>query len=115
MCELALLYTTRGHLCCADLKPLLREAWGCDELIPGVMFEIVCDKREAFKHTSNQGGIWWKQKSTDAGNFAYALLYILMMEDALDNKDAPYGVPRMYRHLMERYEALELKLANLGV
>ena len=53
MCELALLYTTKGHLFCAGLKPLLREVWGCDELIPGVMFEIVCDTREEFKHTSN--------------------------------------------------------------
>ena len=53
-----------------------------------------------------------KKRSYDIGNFAYALLYILMMEDALDNEDAPYGVPRMYRELIKRYEALEIKHTN---
>ena len=60
MCELALLFTARGRNFITDLKHLIRGAWDCDELIPGVMVEIVCAERETFKKTSNQGEVFVK-------------------------------------------------------
>lgn len=113
MCELLLLHTQQGQEFCTQLKTFIQEgAWDCDELIPGVMFDIVCEPREVFKHTSNEGGVWMHGVCYDIGNFAYALLYILMMEDALENSNAPYGVPRMYRELRQRYESLDITHRN---
>ena len=112
MCDLVHLYTPRGVDFCCNLKRLVREAWACDELIPQVMCGIVCQPRELFKIKSNKGGVWMNRASTDIGNFAYALLYILMMEDAKENSNAPYGVPRMYGYASERYEALDINHSN---
>ena len=53
-----------------------------------------------------------KGRGVDIGNFAYALLYILMMQDALKNSEAPYNVPRIYHHLIERYEPLGINHGN---
>ena len=109
MCELLLLRTQQGQVFCSELKTLIRmRCWECDELIPGVMLDIVCEPRETFKQHSNQGEVWMNQRRSDAGNFSYALLYSLMMEDALENEEAPYGVPQMYRELTDRYESLDL-------
>ena len=112
MCELALLYSGRGRTLTKDLKHLVRGAWDCDELIPSVMHEILCAERETFKSTSNQGEIFVKGRGVDIGNFAYSLLYILMMQDALKNGAAPYNVARMYNYLTERYESLQINHVN---
>ena len=113
MCELLLLHTQQGQEFCGQLKNLIRQrCWECDELIPGVMFDIVCEPRDAFKHTSNSGEVWMNGRRIDAGNFSYALLYILMMKDALENSEAPYGVPGMYRELRDRYESLDIAHGN---
>jgi len=113
MCELLLLHTQQGQEFCSQLKNLIRlRCWECDELIPGVMFDIVCEPRDAFKHTSNHGAIWIKGRGIDLGNFSYALLYILMMEDALENSEAPDGVPGMYLALRDRYESLDIAHGN---
>ena len=109
MCELLLLHTHHGQEFCSQLKNLIRlRCWECDELIHGVMFDIVCEPRDAFKHTSNHGEVWMDGRRKDIGNFSYALLYILMMEDALENSEAPYTLPGLYRELSSRYESLDI-------
>ena len=113
MCELLLLHTQQGQEFCSQLKNLIRlRCWECDELILGVMLDIVSEPRDAFKHTSNQGEVWINGRRKDIGNFSYALLYILLMEDALENRELPDCVPGMYLALRDRYESLDIAHGN---
>ena len=111
MCDLALLGS--DCLLCKELTDRIRQLDDCDELIPCCMTDIIHGTRKSFKHHSNQGGVWHKKKYYDIGNFAYAVLYNLLIEDALlQNGLSPEMTLFNYRFLMNKYEALDINHSN---
>ena len=112
MCDLQLLETPQAESFCGDLRCLLRTFWECDELIPEVFYDILCSERRTFKKTSNQGFIWIQKRHKDIGNYAYALLYILLVEDAMQYHTSPSVILRFYLDLRDRYETVDVDNPN---
>ena len=111
MCDLSLL----GPDCrlCHELADRIRQLDDCDELIPCCMTDIIHGTRKNFKTTSNRGGIWQKKRYYDIGNFAYAVLYNLLMEDALvQNGLSPEMTLFNYKCLVNKYESLDIEHSN---
>ena len=111
MCDLSLL----GSDCdlCRELGDRIRQLDSCDELIPGCMSDIVKGTRQGFKDHSNRGGIWHKKLYYDIGNFAYAILYNLLMEEALrQDGSSPEVTLYAYRCLVNKYESLDVQHGN---
>ena len=111
MCDLALLGS--DCLLCKELHDRIRQLDDCDELIPCCMTDIIHGTRKSFKQHSHAGGVWHKKKYYDIGNFAYAVLYNLLIEDALlQNGLSPEMTLFNYRFLMNKYEALDINHSN---
>ena len=111
MCDLSLL----GSDCqlCRELGDRIRLLDNCDELIPGCMSDIIIGSRQAFKDHSQRGGVWQKKKYYDIGNFAYAVLYNLLMGEALlQNGPSPEMTFYRYGQLVNKYESLDVNHCN---
>ena len=111
MCDLSLL----GSDCqlCKELGDRIRMLDYCDELIPGCMSDIIIGSRQAFKDHSQRGGVWQKKKYYDIGNFAYAVLYNLLMGEALlQNGLSPEMTFYRYGQLVNKYESLDVNHCN---
>ena len=111
MCDLSLL-ASDCHLC-RELGDRIRQLDACDELIPGCMSDIIKGTRQDFKDHSNRGGIWQKKVYYDIGSFAYAVLYNLLMEEALrQDGSSPEMTLYNYRCLVNKYESLDIQHCN---
>ena len=115
MCDLHLLESVVGVSECGSLRSLLRTFWECDELISQVFYEILCSERRSFKKTSNKGFVWIRKRHQDIGNFAYALLYIFLVEDAMQYHLEPMLFQRFYWDLRDRYETCDVDHPNWEV
>ena len=77
------------------------------------MIDIVVGTRTNFKTKSNRCGIWQTKRYHDIGNFAYAVLYNLLMEDALvQNGLSPAMTLVQYKWLVNKYESLDIEHNN---
>ena len=115
MCDLHLLESVVGVAECGNFRSLLRTYWECDELISEVFHEILCSERRSFKKTSNKGFVWIRKRPQDIGNFAYALLYIFLVEDAMQYHLEPMMFQRFYWDLRDRYETVDVDHPNWEV
>ena len=114
MCDLSLIGC--GSMLCKELGNRIRQLDDCDELIPGCMREILKGSRSNFKNHSHRGGILQKKKYYDIGNFAYAVLYNILIEDALtQNGLSPSMTLYNYGYLVNTYESLNINHSNWEV
>ena len=111
MCELSSLGP--DCLLCKELTDRIRQLDDCDELIPNCMTDIIIGTRQNFKDHSHRGGVWQKKKYYAIGNFAYAILYNLLMKEALvQNGVSPEMTLLRYRYLVNKYESLDINHSN---
>ena len=77
------------------------------------MIDIIIGTRMNFKDHSHRGRVWQKRKCYDIGNFAYAVLYNLLMEEALvQNGLSPEMTLYNYRFLVNKYGPLDINHSN---